>query len=128
MKLVSNSFKQFFPFLNWVGDLRNPQVLRADIIAGISVALLLIPQSMAFAQLADLPAYYGLYAAFIPPAIAALFGSSRQLSAGPVATASLITATTLQSLAVPGTQAYFTYAIALALIGIYMLLKGKLFG
>ncbi len=122
---MSKYFKKIFPFLNWSGDLLNPQILRADIIAGISVALLLIPQSMAFAQLADLPAYYGLYAAFIPPAIAALFGSSRQLSAGPVATASLITATTLQSLAVPGTQAYFTYAIALALIiGIIRLIIG----
>ena len=122
---MSKYYKKIFPFLNWAGDLRNPQVLRGDIIAGISVALLLIPQSMAFAQLADLPAYYGLYAAFIPPAIAALFGSSRQLSAGPVATASLITATTLQSLAVPGTQAYFTYAIALALIiGIIRLIIG----
>jgi len=84
-----------------------------------------VPQSMAFAQLADLPPYYGLYAAFIPPAIAALFGSSRQLSAGPVATASLITATTLQSLAIPGTQAYFTYAIALTLIiGVIRLIIG----
>ena len=122
---LNKYLKKIFPFLNWTGDMLNPQILRADIIAGISVALLLIPQSMAFAQLADLPAYYGLYAAFIPPAIAALFGSSRQLSAGPVATASLITATTLQSLAVPGTQAYFTYAIALALIiGIIRLIIG----
>ena len=122
---MSKYLNKIFPFLNWIDDIKNPQILRADIIAGISVALLLVPQSMAFAQLADLPAYYGLYAAFIPPAIAALFGSSRQLSAGPVATASLITATTLQSLAIPGTQAYFTYAIALALIiGIIRLIIG----
>jgi len=122
----SNKYlKTFFPFLNWIGEIKNPKIFRADIIAGISVALLLVPQSMAFAQLADLPPYYGLYAAFIPPAIAALFGSSRQLAAGPVATASLITATTLQSLAIPGTQAYFTYAIALALIiGIIRLIIG----
>jgi SulP family sulfate permease len=117
--------KKNLPFLNWIGEIKNPKIFRADVIAGISVALLLVPQSMAFAQLADLPPYYGLYAAFIPPAIAALFGSSRQLAAGPVATASLITATTLQSLAIPGTQAYFTYAIALALIiGIIRLIIG----
>ena len=59
--------------------------LRADVIAGLTVALVLIPQSMAYAQLAGLPPYYGLYASFLPPMVAALFGSSRQLATGPVA-------------------------------------------
>jgi hypothetical protein len=63
-----------------------------DLIAGITVALVLVPQSMAYAQLAGLPAYYGLYAAFLPPLVAALFGSSRQLATGPVAVVSLLTA------------------------------------
>ena len=64
-------------------------------IAGITVALVLIPQSMAYAQLAGLPAYYGLYAAFLPVMIAAMFGSSKQLATGPVAVVSLLTASAL---------------------------------
>ena len=66
--------------------------LRADLIAGTTVALVLIPQSMAYAQLAGLPAYYGLYAAFLPVMVAALWGSSNQLSTGPAALSSLQTA------------------------------------
>ena len=54
--------------------------LKADILAGLTVALVLIPQSLAYAELAGLPPYYGLYAAFLPPLVAALFGSSRQLA------------------------------------------------
>src|SRR3990172_6032815 len=77
--------QRFLPFLAWIGELRNGRMLRADLIAGITVALVLVPQSMAYAQLAGLPAYYGLYAAFLPPMVAALFGSSRQLATGPVA-------------------------------------------
>jgi SulP family sulfate permease len=74
-----NTLQRLFPFLRWSGDLHRPGVLRADLIAGITVALILIPQSMAYAQLAGLPPYYGLYAAFLPGIIAALWGSSRQL-------------------------------------------------
>ena len=75
----------YTPFTRWVGELRDGAVLRGDVIAGITVAMIIIPQSMAYAQLAGLPAFYGLYAAFLPPAVAALFGSSRQLATGPVA-------------------------------------------
>jgi SulP family sulfate permease len=64
---------QIFPFLHWVNDLKNPQVLKRDIIAGLSVSFILIPQSMAYAQLAGLPIEVGLYTAFIPVIIAALF-------------------------------------------------------
>ena len=80
--------------------------LKADILAGLTVALVLIPQSMAYAELAGLPPYYGLYASFLPPMIAALFGSSRQLATGPVAVVSLLTATTLEPLATAGNQQY----------------------
>ncbi|EKD37043.1 MAG: SulP3, partial [uncultured bacterium] len=75
---------KIFPFLSWLKGY-NAASFRADFIAGLTVALVLIPQSMAYAQLAGLPSYYGLYAAFLPPMIAALFGSSRQLATGPVA-------------------------------------------
>ena len=71
--------QRFLPFLDWIGQVKDPKVFRADLIAGITVALVLIPQSMAYAQLAGLPAYYGLYASFLPVIIASLWGSSAQL-------------------------------------------------
>ena len=97
-KSVNLKYK-LFPFLEWLPMLRDVNVLRADIIAGLTVALVLIPQSMAYAQLAGLPAYFGLYIAFMPVMIAALWGSSRQLATGPVAVVSLMTATALATVA-----------------------------
>jgi SulP family sulfate permease len=101
--------------------------LRYDIIAGLTVALVLIPQSMAYAELAGLPPYYGLYASFLPPLVASLFGSSRQLATGPVAVVSLLTATTLEPLATAGSQSYIAYAIFLALlVGAFQFILGAL--
>ena len=71
-----------FPFLAWFKNYDKAS-LQLDALSGLTVALVLIPQSMAYAQLAGLPAYYGLYASFLPPMVAALFGSSRQLATGP---------------------------------------------
>ena len=87
-----------FPFLVWLPQLKNPDILRADFMAGLTVALVLIPQSMAYAQLAGLPAIFGLYIAFLPVMVAALWGSSKQLATGPVAVVSLMTATALAPL------------------------------
>jgi MFS superfamily sulfate permease-like transporter len=116
--------KRVFPFLEWIPDL-NLETLRADLIGGVTVALVLVPQSMAYAQLAGLPAYYGLYAAFLPPMVATLFGSSRQLATGPVAVVSLMTAQSLAPLATAGSQQYIAYAILLALIvGLFQFLLG----
>jgi sulfate permease, SulP family len=115
-----------FPFLEWFKayDLR---CLKGDAIAGITVALVLIPQSMAYAQLAGLPAYYGLYASLAPPVVAALFGSSRQLATGPVAVVSLITATSLESIATAGSPGYITYALLLAvMVGLFQFALGVL--
>ena len=118
---------RFLPFLGWMGELRDGKILRADIIAGITVALVLVPQSMAYAQLAGLPAYYGLYAAFLPPMVAALFGSSRQLATGPVAVVSLLTAAALEPIAASGSPGYVAYAITLSLIvGLFQLGLGLL--
>ena len=115
------------PFLAWIYELRDGKVLRADLIAGITVALVLVPQSMAYAQLAGLPAYYGLYAAFLPPMVAALFGSSRQLATGPVAVVSLLTAAALEPIAASGSAGYVAYAITLSLIvGLFQLMLGLL--
>ena len=115
-----------FPFMNWF---RNYDMtsLRFDALSGLTVALVLIPQSMAYAQLAGLPAYYGLYASFLPPMIAALFGSSRQLATGPVAVVSLMTSASLAPLATGGSPGYIAYAILLALmVGIFQLILGVL--
>jgi SulP family sulfate permease len=114
------------PFLSWFRCLNGPAV-RADFIAGVTVALVLIPQSMAYAQLAGLPPYYGLYAAFLPPMVASLFGSSRQLATGPVAVVSLMTAATLEPLATAGSAQYVQYALLLALlVGLFQFALGVL--
>ncbi|MBI4996291.1 MAG: sodium-independent anion transporter, partial [Rhodocyclales bacterium] len=99
--------------------------IRADFIAGLTVALVLVPQSMAYAQLAGLPAYYGLYAAFLPVIVAAMWGSSNQLGTGPVAVASLLTASSLTPLAAPGSEQFVVLAVMLALmVGIVQLALG----
>jgi SulP family sulfate permease len=111
------------PFLAWP-RLQGPQI-RADLIAGASVAVVAIPQSLAYAQLAGLPPHLGLYAAFVPTIVAALFGSSAQLSTGPVALTSLLTAASLASLAEPGSAPYLTLAVLLALgSGLLQLMAG----
>jgi sulfate permease, SulP family len=115
-----------FPFLKWFKRY-GVEAFRLDALSGVTVALVLIPQSMAYAQLAGLPAYYGLYASFLPPMIAALFGSSRQLATGPVAVVSLMTAASLGPLATAGSQGYVAYAVLLALIvGFFQLSLGVL--
>lgn len=124
---VSDLKERFTPYTEWVGDLKNPDILKADLIAGLTVALVLIPQSMAYAQLAGLPAYVGLYASFLPAIVAAVFGSSRQLATGPVAVVSLMTAAALEPLAIQGVANYMMYAAMLALIvGIFQLSLGLL--
>jgi len=115
----NNSYSPIYrilPFLAWFKGYSFNH-FRADFISGLTVALVLVPQSMAYAQLAGLPAYYGLYAAFLPPMVASLFGSSRQLATGPVAVVSLMTATALEPLATAGSEAFIAYAIVLALLG-----------
>ena len=115
-----------FPFLRWIKGY-TVTALRVDLIAGLTVALVLIPQSMAYAQLAGLPPYYGLYASFLPPMIAALFGSSRQLATGPVAVVSLMTFASLAPLAIVGSERFVSYAILLALmVGLFQLTLGVL--
>jgi len=123
---MSGKWHILLPFLEWFRGYRTDH-LKADIFSGLTVALVLIPQSMAYAQLAGLPSYYGLYASFLPPIMAALFGSSRQMATGPVAMVSLLTAVTLEPLATAGGQAYIAYAILLALmVGVFQFVLGVL--
>jgi len=117
---------KILPFIGWFKDY-DVNKFRIDAISGLTVALVLIPQSMAYAQLAGLPSYFGLYAAFLPPMIASLFGSSRQLATGPVAVVSLMTSASLEPLATAGTEGYIAYAVLLALIvGVFQLCLGIL--
>ncbi len=87
----------------------------ADLLAGLSVAMVLIPQSMAYAELAGLPSHIGLFASALPPILAALFASSPYLQTGPVALTSLLTFGALASLANPGSADYVALAALLAL-------------
>ena len=112
-----------FPFLRWFPMTR--ETLRADFIAGITVALVLVPQSMAYAQLAGLPVVYGLYAAFVPVIVASLWGSSNQLHTGPVAMLSLMSAAALLTFATPGTSEFIELSLMLALmVGVMRLALG----
>jgi sulfate permease, SulP family len=90
--------------------------LRPDLVAGLTVGAMVVPQAMAYAVLAGLPAQVGLYAATVPIAVYALFGSSRVLAVGPVAVVSLLTATALASHYKPGGERYITAAAWLALL------------
>ncbi|MGE5769920.1 MAG: SulP family inorganic anion transporter [Betaproteobacteria bacterium] len=106
--------QRLFPFLSWFPPKQGQ--IKADLIAGITVALVLIPQSMAYAQLAGMPAYFGLYAAFLPVMIAAMWGSSSQLGTGPVAVVSLLTASSLAPFATAGSSEFIALAILLSLL------------
>ena len=89
---------------------------RGDFVAGISVAFILVPQSLAYAEIAGLPAYFGLYAATAAPIAASFFASSRYLQTGPVAMTSLLTFGALTAISTPGTTEYIEQALLLALI------------
>ncbi len=124
-----NKIARFLPFLAWIGEIRNSNVLKADMVAGLTVALVLVPQSMAYAQLAGLPPQHGLYASFLPVMIAALMGSSRQLGTGPVAVVSLLTAAAVPTILPEGAsmEEYVIYASLLAfLVGIFQFALGAL--
>jgi MFS superfamily sulfate permease-like transporter len=113
----------FLPFLKWFPMTRDS--LRGDLIAGITVALVLVPQSMAYAQLAGLPVVYGLYASFVPVIIASLWGSSSQLHTGPVAMLSLMSAAAIIPFASPGSAHFVELSVMLALmVGILRLALG----
>ncbi len=115
------------PFLKWLPESVKPAILKADLVAGITTGLVVVPQSMANAQLAGLPPYVGLYASFLPAIVAALFGSSRQLSTGPVAVVSLLTAAALEPMVRMNPDSYVVYAVVLAIVvGVFQLMLGLL--
>ena len=114
---------RLFPFLAWFPMTR--EGLRADLLAGITVALILVPQGMAYAQLAGLPVVYGLYAGFLPVIVASLWGSLRQLHTGPTAMLSLMSAAALIPYAAAGSETFIALSVMLALmVGVLRLALG----
>ena len=118
--------KQYFPFLSWLATY-NKQQFSSDLLAGLTVGVMLIPQGMAYAVIAGLPPIYGLYASTVPLFIYAIFGTSRQLAVGPVAMISLLTASGIGQLNIENTETYVQMAILLAfLVGLIKLVMGLL--
>lgn len=112
------------PIFEWLPSYKKNE-LKGDMLAGITVGIMLIPQGMAYAMIAGLPPIYGLYAAFIPQIIYSIFGTSRQLSVAPVAMISLLIGAGISEFAAQGSEAYIKMAILLAMIvGVLQLLFG----
>jgi len=119
-----STIQRYVPIAAWLPNYDRDN-LRGDITAGLTTAVMLIPQGMAYAMLAGLPPIIGLYASIVPLAIYAAFGTSRQLAVGPVAMVSLLVASGVGALAEQGTDAYLAYAVLLALmIGIFQTVMG----
>ncbi|MBM70695.1 MAG: sodium-independent anion transporter [Haliea sp.] len=118
--------KRYLPLLEW-GRRYNRESFASDGLAAVIVTIMLIPQSLAYAMLAGLPAEMGLYASMLPLIAYGLFGTSTTLSVGPVAVVSLMTATAVSQVAEAGSVAYVDAAILLALMsGAMLLLFGLL--
>lgn len=116
--------KERIPALSWLKTYSSTD-FRADLAAGLTVGVMLIPQGMAYAMIAGLPPIFGLYASTLPLIIYAIMGTSRQLAVGPVAMVSLLTAAGIGVLAEGGTEAYITLAIMLAfMVGTIQFLLG----
>ena len=117
-------YKRFLPILEWLPKY-NKKDFSGDLTSGLTVAVMLIPQGMAYGLLAGLPPIYGLYAGIVPLIIYAIFGTSRQLSVGPVALISLLILTGLAKFAEPGSSEFIQLSITVALIaGIIQMLLG----
>ncbi|MFN3869577.1 MAG: SulP family inorganic anion transporter [Hyphomicrobiaceae bacterium] len=124
--LAGPTAQKYLPILCWLPNYKRDD-LPSDLTAGTIVAIMLIPQSMAYALLAGLPPEMGLYSSILPLIVYALFGTSRTLGVGPVAIVSLVVASTLIPMAKPGTPEYIGYAIALAFLsGIFLVALGSI--
>ena len=112
------------PFLNWT-PLVNKTTIRADLMAALTGAVIVLPQGVAFAIIAGLPPQFGLYTAIITPVIAALFGSSRHLVSGPTTAISLVVYSTISQHAQPGSSEFISLVLTLTFMaGVYQLAFG----
>ncbi|MBA5248130.1 MAG: SulP family inorganic anion transporter, partial [Gammaproteobacteria bacterium] len=117
-------FRHLFPFLAWF-KLVTKETLKADLIAGLTGAVIVLPQGVAFATIAGLPPEYGLYTAMVTPIIAALFGSSLHLVSGPTTAISIVVFSAISHHAEPGSAEFISLALTLTLLaGIYQLAFG----
>ncbi|WP_299315308.1 SulP family inorganic anion transporter [uncultured Halomonas sp.] len=112
--------KRYLPILAWLPHYHR-RLLGADLLAGLIVTVMVIPQSLAYALLAGLPAVVGLYASILPAVLYALLGTSRTLAVGPVAIIALMTGAALSGVATPGTPEYLQAALVLSLLSGLML-------
>ncbi len=118
--------KRIFPFLTWIRTY-NRSLLYGDLIAGITVGIMLVPQGMAYAMIAGMPPIYGLYAALVPQFVYAITGTSRQLAVGPVAMDSLLVAAGIGAMQFASAEDYIAAVLFLTLlIGLFQLLLGLL--
>lgn len=121
---LSKTLHAVFPVLGWWARY-TPERMSNDAVAAFIVAIMIIPQSLAYAMLAGLPPHIGMYASILPLVAYAIFGTSSALCVGPVAVISLMTASALAKIALPGSSEYMVAAIALALlVGVIMLAMG----
>ncbi|MFA5581171.1 MAG: sulfate permease [Paracoccaceae bacterium] len=121
-----SNLEKYLPFLQW-GRSYNKDILTSDLLAAVIVTIMLIPQSLAYAMLAGLPAEVGLYASILPLVAYAIFGTSRTLAVGPVAVVSFMTASAVGQIAAQGTAGYLEAAILLALLSGGMLVLMGIF-
>jgi sulfate permease, SulP family len=116
---------RFLPILRWLPELREPGAVRADALAGLTGAIVVLPQGVAFATVAGMPPEYGLYGAMVPCVVAALFGSSRLMVTGPATALSLTTLALIAPLATPGSPNYIALVLTLTfLVGALQLALG----
>jgi SulP family sulfate permease len=117
-------FSWLYPFAAWLPGVTRSD-LKADLLAALTGAIVVLPQGVAFATIAGMPPEYGLYAGMVPAIVAALFGSSRHLVSGPTTAASVVLFSSLSLLAVPGTPDYVTLALTLTfMVGVLELALG----
>ncbi len=122
--IIPKAVRRYLPILDWAGEY-NRDTLTSDLVAAVIVTIMLIPQSLAYALLAGLPAEMGLYASILPLVAYAIFGTSRALAVGPVAVVSLMTAAAVGNLALQGTAEYAAAAIVLAFLsGVFLVILG----
>jgi len=124
MKVHSGHLAKIFPFLRW-WPFVNRATLRDDLLAGLTGALIVLPQGVAFATIAGLPPQYGLYAAMMPAVIGALWGSSWHLVSGPTTAISIAVFAALSHRAVPGSAEYISLVLTTTfLVGLFQLVLG----
>jgi SulP family sulfate permease len=116
--------RSIFPFLNWIGEV-NGNTLKADAMAGLTGAIIVLPQGIAFAEIAGMPPIYGLYTAMITPIIAALFGSSKHLISGPTTAISLVIFSAVSAMATPKSAEFISLVLIITLLaGIFQFILG----